>query len=131
MSDNPADVIREVGKQVGDFSECGGWRRRWRGLETMADEGGVFFQWGDWGFSADQIIWEWVGEGGEAKNIGGVWPKQSRRIRVLLQEKRLGGGEPPCPLGALSLCPGSNGLLQHAKGSENGWRRWCRADCQS
>ena len=87
-------------------------------METVADKSGVFFRWGDSGFSTDQIIWEWVGKwvGPEASVESG--PSSPGRIRVLLQEKSLRGGEPPCPLGVLSLCPRAQRLLQHAKGRE-------------
>ena len=67
----------------------------------------MFFQRGDSSFSTNQIIWEWVWKwvGPEASVESG--PSSPGRIRVLLQEKRLRGGEPPCPLGVLSLCPGA------------------------
>ena len=63
---------------------------------------------------------ELVGEEGvEAKSIGEVWPKQSmwnQGVAAREEIRRL--GEPPCPFGVSALCPGSKGLLQHAKDSE-------------
>ena len=57
-------------------------------------------------------------EVGEAKSIGEVGPKQSRKNQGVVAREGLERGEPPCPLGVLSLCPGVKGLLQHAKGRE-------------
>jgi hypothetical protein len=118
VGNSPADVFREVGQQFGDFSEGGDWRWWWGSIGAEADEGDVFFQRGDSSFSTDEVIWEWVGKWVRPKASVKSGPSSPGRVRVLLQEESLRGGEPPCPFGVLSLCPGAQRLLQHAKGRE-------------
>jgi hypothetical protein len=89
---------------------------------------GMVTKWGAFGFSADKTIREWVG--GKVLGITSLMkfgPSGPGRLRVLLQEKGVGGGKPLSPFGVPAWGPLSEGWLQHAKGSE--WLEEVRQGC--